>query len=94
MNEYGNGMMKREPLTKSEKDWLARVQAVLDECPTSRLGAYTIGDPDLNVYDSRFESEINKLLDTGKYDFCSAVSDLGAELGSLKFPFQVHSTAG
>lgn len=86
--------MQKSPLTQTEKDWLLKLQALLDECPSSRLGAYTIGDPDLSLYDRRFEPEINKLLDTGKYDFCTAVADLGVDLGSLKFPFDVHSTAG
>lgn len=84
----------KKPLTKSERDWLARLQAVLDECPSSRLGAYTTGDPNLSIYDSRFEQQINKLLDSGKYDFCTAVDDLDADLGSLRFPFHVHSTSG
>lgn len=86
--------MKKKPLTQAENDWLAKLQALLDECSSSRLGAYTIGDPDLGLYDRHFEPEINKLLDTGKYDFCTAVANLDADLGRLRFPFQVHSTAG
>lgn len=86
--------VKKQPLTQTEKDWLAKLQALLDECPSSRLGAYTIGDPELSLYDRHFEPEINKLLDTGKYDFCTAVASLDADLARLRFPFHVHSTAG
>lgn len=86
--------MRIKALTKAENDWIKKLQAVLDECPSSRLGAYTIGDPDISVYDRRFESQINELLDGNTRDFTSAVSDLGAGLGSLKFPFPVHATAG
>lgn len=84
----------KKPLTKSEKDWLARLQALLDECPSARLGAYTIGDPTLSIYDRRFESQINKIMESGKDDFCTAVADVDADLGLLRFPFPVHSTAG
>lgn len=90
----GSELMQKSPLTQAEKDWLTKLQSLLDECPSSRLGAYTIGDPDLSLYDRRFEPEINKLLDTGKYDFCTAVASLGADLARLRFPFHVHSTAG
>ncbi|EAZ97242.1 hypothetical protein [Marinobacter sp. ELB17] len=86
--------MKIKPLTKTERDWLRKLQNVLNECPSDRLGAYTVGDADLHIYDSRFESEINEILENGKGDFCLAVSDLGAELGFLTTPFPVHSTAG
>jgi hypothetical protein len=86
--------MKVKPLTKAERDWIHNLQAVLNECPSDRLGAYTIGDPCLSIYDSRFETQINTLLDSGNIDFCTAVDELGADLGQLQMPFPVHSTAG
>ena len=57
----GDESVKKQPLTQTEKDWLAKLQALLDECPSSRLGAYTIGDPELSLYDRHFEPEINKV---------------------------------
>jgi hypothetical protein len=86
--------VKTKKLTKAERDWLNKLQAVLDECPSDRLGAYTIGDPSINIYDSRFESEINEIIDSGNADFCTATDKLGADLAALKMPFAVHSTAG
>lgn len=81
--------MERE-LSKVEKAWLRKMQKVLDECPTT-LGFYTIGDPYLQVYDLGKEEEINS---TQERDFCTAVEQVGAELGMLRFPTNVHSTAG
>lgn len=86
--------MKTKKLTKAERDWLNKLQTVLDECPSDRLGAYTIGDPRISIYDSRFESEINEIMDSGKTDFCIATDELGVNLGDLKMPFAIHSTAG
>ena len=86
--------MKQKPLTKAERDWLDKLQSLLNDCPSDRLGAYTIGDPDIEIYDTRYESQINERLESGNVDFCSAVSEVGAGLFSLKTPFCVHSTAG
>ena len=32
--------MKKKPLTPAERDWLAKLQSLLNECPSDRLGAY------------------------------------------------------
>lgn len=89
-----NAEMKAKPLTKAEKEWLNKLQALLDACPSKRLGAFTIGDPFLQIYDSTFEQQINAILDCGTKDFCTAVREVGAELETLITPFPVHSTAG
>lgn len=82
-------------LTKLENAWLARLQEVLDSCPSNRLGFYTTGDRDVLVYDRSKEAKINGLLDGGSAsDFCIAVSNLNAGLGSVTFPSNIHSTAG
>lgn len=86
--------MIAKKLTKTEREWINKLQAVLDECPSDRLGAYTVGDPDLSIYDTRFETKINHILDKGDTDFCQAVDEVGAGLVDLKMPFNVHSTAG
>lgn len=85
---------KAKPLTKAERDWLKRLQSVFDECPSDRLGAYTIGDPCIHIYDTRFESQINEILSSGKADFCTAADRVGAGLENITLPFPVHSTAG
>ena len=77
-------------LTKKERDWVDRVQKSLDACPESlkkRADSYTIGDPDITIFDK------NKYEDSGK-DVCFDVVRCDAELAILVFPFGVASTAG
>jgi len=84
-------------LTKKERDWINNVQAVLDKCPSKRLGFFTIGDRDVTVYDLDKRGEIDALQHRkGNYDFCTAVQELDAGFigGYLNFPSQVESTAG
>lgn len=83
-------------LTAKEKAWVKKVQRVLNECPSRRLGFYTIGDPDVVIYDRAKNDEIDERMDRGlSSDFCIAVQDTGAETNeSLTFPAPVHSTAG
>lgn len=81
-------------LNAAEKKWIAELQAVLDACPSKRLGFYTIGDPTIYIYDLRKEKQINDEQDRGG-DFCQAVCAVGADTdASLEFPSNVHSTAG
>lgn len=86
--------MAAKPLTAAEKAWLKKLQAVFDECPSNRLGAYTIGDPFMGIYDSSLESEINAHLDSKGGEFCNAVEAIGADFIMIKTPFAIHSTAG
>lgn len=83
-------------LTKAEKDWIAKVQAVLDECPSDRLGFYTIGDSNVTIYDRSKDAKIYDILDENdRMDFCSGVDKAKADTGhELMFPSNVHSTAG
>lgn len=83
-------------LTKTEKGWLNKLQAILNDCPSARLGFYTIGDPDISIYDRTKDSEIDDLMVSGKAcDFCSAVNKAEANSDvTLLFPAPVHSTAG
>ena len=81
-------------LTKAEKAWIAKLQKVLNECPSDRIGAYTIGDPDLELYDRTLDASIEALQEDSSMDFCTAVEEVGGDLGCLKFPFPIHSTAG
>lgn len=83
-------------LTKEEAAWIKKVQRVLNSCPSDRLGFYTIGDKDVQVYDKEKSVDIDKLYDDnrGKTDFCMCVSDAEAYLGCVTFPSLVESTAG
>jgi hypothetical protein len=86
--------MAAKPLTATEKAWLKKLQAVFDECPSDRLGAYTVGDPWLGIYDRSMEQEINKHLDNNTCEFGNSVDALGAGFMTINTPFSVLSTAG
>jgi hypothetical protein len=81
-------------LTKAEAAWLKKVQKLLDNCPSDRIGFYTVGDPSVGVYDCSKEDAIHATLDGGSGEFANAVDDNDAWLGSLDFPRAVHSTSG
>lgn len=84
-------------LTKAEKEWIEKVQAVLNECPSQRLGFFTIGDSNISVFDKRKEGKINDAMDAGISgcgDFGPSVDKFNAYLGELIFPSGVYSTAG
>lgn len=82
---------KRRPLSKREEAWIRRLQKTLDACPTKRLGFFTIGDPDVSIYDNRFDQHLDAFSDS---DFCTAVDRLDVRLGEIVFPDAVQSTAG
>lgn len=86
---------KTKPLTAVEKKWIAKLEAVLAECPSERMAAYTIGDPAITLYDCSMDVEIDQLMDSrDTCDFCQAADKVGAILHVVDFPFPVHSTAG
>lgn len=82
-------------LTAAEKKWIEDLQAHLNACPSERIGFYTIGDRDVELYDRTKEAKINGLVDSGKAsDFPVAVDDLDASIGRVVFPALVHSVSG
>lgn len=82
-------------MEKVEKNWLDKVQNVLNECPTERLGFFTIGDSVVYVYDLSKNEEIQQFMDKHpNTEFCTAVDKLNAGLGYIDFPSDVLSTAG
>jgi hypothetical protein len=81
-------------LTPIERKWITKLQKVLDECPSDRMGFYTIGDSDISIYDRSVQSEIDAIIDTRDVDFGQAIEEVDAHLGSVCFPSHVHSTSG
>lgn len=83
-------------LTKDEQAWVEDVQAALDRCPSKRLGFYTIGDPNVILWDRDKTDDVFLALDSRKArDFWLAVEVVGAGFdASLDFPNAVESTAG
>lgn len=88
--------MKRSTMTAAEKKWVARLQAVINECPSKRIQAYTIGDNGINLYDGSKDKQMQAYMDAsyGRADHCGAVQEFKADLVSVNFPFPIHSTAG
>ena len=79
--------------TKEEKAWIKKVEKLLLNPPSERLGLYTIGDCCLTVYDKAFDEKIERLQNLNQ-DFCQAVNNLDAELGCINSATEIHSTAG
>lgn len=83
-------------LNKAEKKWLEDLQAVLDACPSKRIGFFSIGDPCISLYDRGKEKEIHAIMDRKQnLDFPGAVNAVKADIDvQLDFPSNVHSVAG
>lgn len=82
-------------LTAKERKWLKKVQKALNECPSDRIGFYTIGDPQIVLYDRSKEGEIDEIMDSFEMDWCHCVREAEADFDEvLYFPAHVHSTAG
>jgi hypothetical protein len=75
-------------LTREERSWLRKMQNLIDKCPP-RLGFYTIGDPEIGVFDLDKESEFD-----GYKDLVRELGRCDAHLGSLRFPSSVHGVCG
>lgn len=80
--------------TKEEKDWMSKVQKLLTNPPSERLGLYTIGDNGLSVYDKSQDAKIDQMMYVRNIDYCQAVHELDAFLGSIDSATNIHSTAG
>lgn len=88
--------MSAKPLTKSEAKWLADVEALLLACPSKRLGAYTVGDAQLHIYDKEVSSAwlAANRLPRGGLDASEQHRRAGSELGRIFTGFQIDSCAG
>lgn len=85
--------MSRE-LTDDEAKWIKKLNRVLSQCPSERLGFYTVGDASIEIYDLNMQGEIDALMDRKGRDLGPAAEEVDAKLSRLKFPSNVHSTAG
>lgn len=81
-------------LTAAEKRWLKRADRLFQERPP-RFGFYVIGDPEITIFDLGEELEIQTISDQPNAgDFCTAVEQRNAHLGSIRTGTPVYSTAG
>ena len=82
-------------LTKEEKAWVKKLNALLAKCPSNRIGFYTIGDATVFLFDVTHYNNISEIMDRGHGDWGQCVNALGAGFDEeLIFPNQVESTAG
>ncbi|KNZ82452.1 hypothetical protein [Morganella morganii] len=82
-------------LTKEEIKWVEKVQKALNECPSKRIGFFTIGDSDLTLYDNTKMDEIMSYFDACKLEYGGAIEKAGALFDRhLVFPNCVDSTSG
>lgn len=89
--------MKIKKLTAAEIRWLERFQELMRACPSKRLGAYTVGDADLTIYDKPMfdiarEEDESKRRDAR--DDVSVHADYNTVLYIIHMPFQVDGVAG
>jgi len=87
--------MAVKPLTPAEKKWVNQLQDVLNLCPTKRLGAFTIGDPELAIYDKPvFDAYRKTMHHRDERDDVQIHDELGTVLVRLSMPFQVDGVSG
>jgi hypothetical protein len=83
-----------EPLTAEEKKWLKQFQAIMKRCPSKRLGAFTIGDADLSIYDKAVFDDYRANKRSEDQDDVHIHRELGTVLASIAMPFQVDGVCG
>ena len=85
-------------LTKEEREWVCKLQKVLNKCPSDRLGCYTTGDQNLVLYDkSSYEQYSIKNGDpfTDENQYYDAIAIASACIdSSIVFPFAVEGVSG
>lgn len=75
-------------LTKIEKAWLKKLEKILMNPPSDRIGFYTIGDCDLTAYDRTKEHLF------GHDYFCSEVEKHDAYLDQVQAKMPIQATSG
>jgi hypothetical protein len=87
-------IMAAKKLTTAEKKWVDELQAVLNKCPSKRLGAYTTGDADLKIYDKPVFDAYRDANPRDDRDDVIVHQEIGTVLDSIDTPFQVDGVAG
>ena len=80
--------IKLSELSKKEKAWIKKLEKVFNECPSKRIGCYTIGDPCLTFYDI---TTANK---QGVEPEDSGVSEAGLVFDWIRTPMNIQGVAG
>lgn len=81
-----------KPLTAAEAKWVEELEGLLAKCPSNRIGAFTIGDDYIMLYDRSFDNEICDIQNSrNDNDFAAVVDSLECGFGIIHFPFPVHA---
>lgn len=86
--------MKVKKLTPAEAKWLKDFQALMDTCPSKRLAAYTVGDPDLVIYDKPVFDAYRNANSRDDRDDVVLHDELRTKLGRISMPFLVDGVCG
>lgn len=82
-------------LTPEELAWARRLNRVLQECPSGRIGMYTIGDANLTLYDASKFVDTTTVSSRGcRDDVCMMVESQGIGLGTVYSSVPIEGTAG
>jgi hypothetical protein len=87
--------MPAKPLTQAEKKWLNDVETLLLACPSKRLGAYTVGDATLYIYDKEVSDAwlAKTRLPRNGLDASEQHRMAGSQVGWISTGFQIDSCA-
>lgn len=86
--------MTVKKLTAAERKWLGDLQAVLDKCPSQRLGGYTIGDANITIYDKLVFDNYRDNNPRDERDDVLIHQEIGTKLGVIDTPFQIDGVSG
>lgn len=87
-------MKKVKKLTKEERDWLDKFQELMNNCPSNRFGAYTVGDPCITIYDSNIFKEYMNNNSDDQRDDVNIHTELNDELMTITTPFNIDGVCG
>lgn len=80
-------------MTKEERKWVAKLNKMLANPPSTRLGFFTIGDNYISMFNTDILPDSSPLLD--KEDLVHVVNSTGALFGEvLYFPEAVQGVCG
>ena len=71
-----------------------KLQKLLLNPPSDRIGLFTIGDCSLTVYDKNYTEEIDRIMTRDNVDYCQVVDQLDVGIGIIECKTNIHSTAG
>lgn len=83
------------PLTAAELAWATELNRVLQACPSDRIGAATMGDANLTLFDrpASLLPDSQAAFDRSHSDFIPTATRLGIVLAHVHSAFNIDSAA-